>query len=124
MKIVAVLGSPRLNGNSATLARKFLDAARALGAEAEEHVLNRLAYDGCQGCGVCKTKQDRCAVEDGLTPIYDAIRAADILLLASPVYFADISGQLKCFFDRTYAYLNPNFTSRLPAGKKSVFVLT
>jgi len=43
--------------------------------------------------------------------------------LASPVYFGDISGRLKCFFDRPYSFLNPNFSSRLPSGKKAVFIL-
>jgi multimeric flavodoxin WrbA len=43
--------------------------------------------------------------------------------MASPVYFGDLSGQLKCFFDRTYSFFNPDFSSRLPKGKKAVLVL-
>ncbi len=49
---------------------------------------------------------------------------ADVLVIASPVYFGDLSGQLKTAFDRFYAYVDPNFASRLPAGKQSVFILT
>jgi len=124
MKIVAVLGSPRPNGNSAALAQRFLDTARQLGAETEVYELNKMNFKGCQGCGLCKTKQDCCAVEDDLTPVYESINTADALVLASPVYFGDLSGQLKCFFDRTYAFANPDFTSRLAPGKKSVFILT
>jgi multimeric flavodoxin WrbA len=124
MKIVAVLGSPRVQGNSTTLAQVFLKAAREQGAETQEFVLNQLDFKGCQGCGACKTKQETCILEDDLTQVLDAIRAADIVVLASPVYFGDVSGQMKSFFDRTYSYITPDFTCRLPGGKKAVLVLT
>ncbi len=124
MKIVAVQGSPRPQGNSGTLARAFLDEARSRGAEITEYLLNKLDYRGCQGCLACKTEAEACILEDDAQDILEAIIGADILLLASPVYFGDLSGQLKCFFDRTYSYLNPDFSSRVPPGKKAVVVLT
>ena len=123
MKIVAVLGSPRPQGNSAGLARRFLAAAREQGAEVQEFSLNKLNFRGCQGC---LHLQDQ---ERGLHPGGRSGRGvgghqeADVLVLASPVYFGDISGQLKCFFDRTYSFFNPDFSSRVPAGKKAVLVL-
>lgn len=123
MKIVAVLGSPRPQGNSAALARSLLAAARAQGAEVEEFLLNQMDYRGCQGCRACKIKQDECILEDDLTETLAAVKTADVLVLASPVYYGDISGQLKCFFDRTYSLINPDFSSRVPAGKKAVMVL-
>ena len=123
MKIVAVLGSPRPQGNSSTLARAFLQAAAARGAEVTEYLLNQLAYQGCQGCMACKTKRDTCILEDDLAPVLNAVIEADLLVLASPVYFGDLSGQMKCFFDRTYSYINPDFSTRVPPGKKAVVVL-
>ena len=72
---------------------------------------------------VLQDDQRRCILEDELTDVLEAIRKADTLVLASPVYFGDISGRLKCFFDRTYSFLNPDFSSRLPSGKKAVFIL-
>jgi multimeric flavodoxin WrbA len=128
MKIVALLGSPRPNGNSATIAKRFCDTAQKLGAEVRTFVLNKLEYRGCQGCMMCKTKLDKCVLEDDLTQVLDAIRDSDILVLASPVYFWDVSGQLKTFIDRTYSYLVPDFKtkpvkSRLAPGKKLVFIL-
>ncbi len=123
MKIVAVLGSPRPQGTSTSLARKFLAAAKEQGAEVQEFPLNKMAYQGCQGCRTCKTKTDTCVLEDDLAPLLAAIKEADILLLASPVYFGDLSGQMKLFFDRTYSQLNPDFSSRVPAGKQAVLVL-
>ena len=124
MKIVAVLGSPRPQGNSSTLARAFLKAAGERGAEITEYLLNQMDFQGCQGCGGCKTKSQTCILEDDLTPVLQAVRDADLLVLASPVYFGDISGQLKCFFDRTYSFFNPDFSCRMPPGKKVVMVLT
>ena len=117
MKIVAVLGSPRPQGNSSTLARAFLQAAGERGAEITEYLLNQMDFQGCQGCGGCKTKSETCILEDDLTPVLQAVRDADLLVLASPVYFGDLSGQLKCFFDRTYSYFNPDFSCRMPPGK-------
>lgn len=123
MKIVAVLGSPRPEGNSALMAQAFLAAAREQGADTEVYQLNQMNITGCQGCGQCKTEEEACVVVDDLNPVYESIRGADILVLASPVYFGDLSGQLKCFWDRTFAYVNPDFTSRLAPGKKSVMLL-
>jgi multimeric flavodoxin WrbA len=123
MKIVAVLGSPRPQGNSAGLVRRFLAAAREQGAEAQEFSLNQMDFRGCQGCRACKSESEACVLEDELAAVLAAIKDADLLLLASPVYFGDIIGQLKCFFDRTYSFLNPDFSSRVPPGKKAVVVL-
>ena len=58
-----------------------------------------------------------------MAPVLAAIKLADLLVLASPVYFGDLIGQLKCFFDRTYSFFNPDFSSRVPAGKKAVLIL-
>jgi len=123
MKIVAVLGSPRPQGNSAGLARQFLAAALELGAEVQEYQLNTLNFRGCQGCRTCKSDSEACRLEDDLTPILAAIKESDVLVLASPGYYGDLIGQLKCFFDRTYSFFNPDFSSRLPAGKPAVLIL-
>ena len=123
MKIVAVLGSPRPRGNSNSLAQKFLDAARLLGADTKVYLLNQMDFQGCQACRTCKTKSETCILEDDLAQVLADLKQADLLVLASPVYFGDISGQLKCFFDRTYSYFNPDFSSRVPPGKKAVMVL-
>lgn len=129
MKIVCLLGSPRKNGNSAAIARRFCDTAEKFGAEVKTFVLNEMRFRGCQGCFLCKTELDRCFLQDDLTEALDAIRETDILVIASPVYFWDIPGQLKLFLDRTFSYLKPDFMtnpepSRLPPGKKFLFIQT
>jgi multimeric flavodoxin WrbA len=129
MKIVSVMGSPRENGNSSTIANRFCTTAEKLGAEVKTFFLNSLDFRGCQGCMLCKTKLDKCAVQDDLTEVLEAVRETDVVVLASPVYYWDVSGQLKCFLDRTFSYLVPDFItnpvkSRLAQGKKFVMILT
>jgi len=127
MKTVCVLGSPRPNGNSHAIAGYFCDRLKSIGAEVQSFNLNKLNYHGCQACMVCKTKQDRCVLKDDLTPVLDAVREADLLVMATPVYFGDITSQLKGFVDRMYSFLKPDYRtssekSRLAAGKKLVFI--
>lgn len=129
MKIVSLLGSPRKNANSSIIAGRFCATAQKLGAEVRTFTLNDLDFRGCQGCYVCKTKLDRCVLKDDLTEVLEEVRETDILVLASPVYFWDVSAQMKAFLDRCFSYLTPDFLtnpnrSRLAPGKKLVFILT
>lgn len=128
-KIVALLGSPRKEGNSATLVKTFLEASEKFGATTEVYLLNTLTYRGCQACYACKTKLDECILKDDLTAVLAAVKEADIVVLASPVYYGDITAQLKSFFDRTFSYFTPDYRtnpnpSRLAPGKHLVFVQT
>ncbi len=128
MKIVCLLGSPRMQGNSSTVAKQFCDAAGRLGAEVRTFALNELQYRGCQACMACKTKLDRCILEDDLAEVLEAVRKTDVLVMASPVYYGEVSSQLKGFIDRTFSYLVPDYVtnpkkSRLAPGKTLIFVL-
>lgn len=124
MKIIAILGSPRTEGNSSILAREVLDAAREQGAETETFDLNTVDFRGCQACDACKTGSERCIQKDGLTPVLEAMEDADAVVLASPIYYSDVSGQFKCFMDRTYSFFTPDFKSRLKPGRKSVLIFS
>ena len=128
MNIVALLGSPRSNGNSATIASRFMETAAGLGATTRTYELNRLTYRGCQGCYACKKHLDHCVLRDDLTQVLDAVAAADLVALASPVYYGDITAQLKGFIDRTFSYLKPDYlTNPAPSRlspKRLAFVLT
>jgi multimeric flavodoxin WrbA len=127
MNIVALYGSPRKKGNSAVLADRFLEKAGEMGAESRRFFLNAMTFKGCQACMGCKTRKDHCIVKDDLADILEAVRDSDVLVLATPVYFGDISAQMKAFIDRTYSYLVPDFItnpepSRLKPGKRLVFI--
>jgi multimeric flavodoxin WrbA len=129
MKVTCLLGSPRVSGNSASVAGRFLATAEDMGAEVQTFQLNALNYQGCQGCGACKTKLDDCILEDDLSPVLAAVRETDLLVLATPVYYLDVSSQMKGFIDRTYSFVKPDYLtnpngSRLAKGKKLVWIQT
>lgn len=130
MKIIALLGSPRLKGNSAGITECFLQAAKGMGAETQSFVLNKLDYQGCQACRACKKSLEVCILKDDLAEVLNAVHEADVIVFASPVYFGDVTGQMKTFIDRTYSYLTPDFhrdpdnASRLRPGKRAVWILT
>ncbi len=99
MKMLVVLGSPRKNGNSETLAKKVAEGIEKGGGEVDYIRLNDLNIRPCQGCGGCEKTGD-CVLKDDLTPLFEVVDAADRLLLVSPVYFYGLSGQCKIFGDR------------------------
>ncbi|ACM20426.1 iron-sulfur cluster-binding flavoprotein [Geotalea daltonii FRC-32] len=129
MKIVCLLGSPRSNGNSAAIAQRFLEKAGSLGAETRIFELNRLSYRGCQACYACKSTADHCVLDDDLSQVLEGVKDADVVVYASPVYYGDITAQLKGFMDRTFSYLVPDYETnpqptRLQPGKNLLFILT
>ncbi|MBE0599228.1 MAG: flavodoxin family protein [Desulfuromonadales bacterium] len=128
MKVVSLLGSPRSQGSSATIASHLTETASGLGAQIHSFELNRLSYRGCQGCYLCKKKLDHCVLDDDLTEVLATVQQADVVVLASPVYYGDLTSQLKGFIDRTFSYLKPDYlTSTQPSRltpKKLVLILT
>lgn len=129
MRILCLYGSPRPAGNSAVLAYSFCDAAEALGAQVSRVQLNDLDYKGCQGCLACKKKATSCVYKDDLLPVLDLASKADCLAMATPVYFGEVSAQLKGFIDRTFSFLTPEYAhnkekrSRLSPGRHFVMLI-
>ncbi len=128
-RVVCLLGSPRPRGNSAVMAQALCAAAAEAGAQVETFALNKLSYRGCQGCLACKGKHEACVLEDDLQPVLRAVAACDALVLATPVYFGEVTAQLKAFIDRTYSFLTPDYAfnkenrTRLAKGKTLCFVI-
>jgi multimeric flavodoxin WrbA len=103
-KILIVLGSPRKKGNSATLGAKVAEAAIADGAEVETVYLNGLNIKPCQGCEKCQQESFiGCAIEDEMNQLYSKLQNADLIVVASPIYWFNMSAQTKIFIDRLYA---------------------
>jgi len=129
MKVVCLMGSPRRNGNSARLANHLLEQLKGHGAEIQCFELNTLQMRGCQACDACKRTHERCVIDDDLSEVLDTVFAADLLVFASPVYYGDVSAQLKTFIDRSYSFLKPRYITlehpnRFPQRKPLVFILT
>jgi multimeric flavodoxin WrbA len=128
-KIVCLFGSPRPKGNSTVIAKRFNETSQKLGADVQSFFLNKLQYRGCQACMTCKTKLDKCVLKDDLAEVLDEVRNCDILVIATPIYYGEVSSQVKAFIDRTFSYFVPDFgtnpyRSRLKPGKKMVFIQT
>ena len=124
MNIICLNGSPLTNGNTACLLDVFSATAAELGAEVRQIHLNALSYRGCQACMKCKGEMDRCALQDELTPVLDFVMTSDVLVLGSPIYFGEVTSQMKAFIDRTFSFLKPAFSgSRLEVGKSLVMIL-
>ncbi len=123
MKVVGFVGSPRSGGNTATLVSQALAGAASAGAETELVHIPSLSISGCHGCKYCKT-HDSCRIEDDMQKIYEKIRSADGIIFGTPVYFAQMTGQMKLCIDRLYALITPEYTSRLAPGKKAAVIMT
>lgn len=129
MRILCVYGSPRKKGNSAALADRFCDTAEELGSPVTRVHLNELDYKGCQACFSCKKSAELCVVQDDLQPVLAEMREADCLVMATPVYYGDVSAQLKGFIDRTFSFLRSDYAtnrqerSKLSRGRQFVCLI-
>jgi multimeric flavodoxin WrbA len=104
MKIVGVCGSPR-KGNTEWMLSKLLETAAKSGADTELLLLRKMNVRTCRGCLTCdeggKERKGVCIIKDDMTGVYPKLVAADVIVLATPVYFEMLSGLLKNFLDRT-----------------------
>lgn len=99
---IVLLGSPRRNGSSDTLARHFMEGAAELGLVLEPLPLREYRVRPCTHCGGCQRPPHRCVLADGddAEHILCALERTPFLLLAAPVYFYALPGQFKCLVDR------------------------
>lgn len=112
--ILILNGSPRVKGNTATLVSAFAEGAEAAGHTVSRFDLGTMDIHGCRGCcGGGKSVAHPCVQRDGMDQIYPGYMAADVVVLASPMYYWSITGQLKCAFDRLFAVaeLDPNYAN-------------
>jgi multimeric flavodoxin WrbA len=129
MKIVGFIGSPRKKGNTTTIVNEVLRGAQEAGAETKVFNLNQLSIRGCQGCYKCQTPEGKCVQKDDMAPLYDEIYSADAVVIGTPIYWFQVTGQTKTFIDRLLAFLylkdgQPgNFRNKLK-GKKTITVFS
>lgn len=103
-KIVILNGSPRRNGNTAALSASFAQGARSAGHEVTEFFVQDMNIHGCRGCFGGHSSQDcPCVQKDDMARIYPKVKEADVIVLASPLYYWSLSAQLKTVIDRLFA---------------------
>jgi multimeric flavodoxin WrbA len=103
-KIMVVIGSPRRKGNSAALAQRVAVGAKDTGAQVETFFLHTMDIRPCTACDACRTKLKKdCIIKDDMKRLYPKMKAADGIVIASPIYWFTVSAQTKLFMDRWYA---------------------
>ena len=108
LKILVLNGSPRGNGSTAGMVKVFQETAAQSGHHVKVFNVCRMNIKGCLACEYCHGKgHGECAQRDDMQEIYAELRNAEMLVLASPIYYHGISGQLKCVIDRFYSALYP-----------------
>ena len=100
--VLILSGSPRKNGNSDTLCNQFMKGAQEAGHQVEKIRVAEKKIGFCRGCYACRDT-GKCAIQDDMEGVLQKIIDADVLVLASPVYFYSIDAQLKALIDRTVA---------------------
>ena len=122
-KIIILNGSPRRNGNTQQLIKAFTKGAEESGNTVTEFFLNGMNIKGCLGCfGGGKNPDSPCVQKDDMQKIYPQYKTADVVVLASPLYYWTISGQLKTAFDRLFAVAECDKDYRNPK-KQSVLLM-
>ena len=102
--VVVILGSPRKNGNSTTLATEIIKGAESNGANVETFYINGLKITPCQGCYYCQEEgNETCRIDDDMQRLYPKLIGAEAWVIASPVYWFTMTAQTKLFMDRCLA---------------------
>lgn len=127
MKVIAFQGSPRIKGNTEILLDETLKPIRKKGHEIVLFKLNSMKIKPCQDCGGCK-ESGICVINDDMNKIYRAIREADRIILASPVFFSGLSAQVKTMIDRCQAFWCEKYLLKKPIpegphGRKGLLLL-
>jgi multimeric flavodoxin WrbA len=101
MTVIAINGSPRKGGNTSIMLDWVLEELGRHGHESEVVQLGGQPVHGCKACGACgKTKAYRCVQDDAVNEVIARLPEAEALILGSPVFFSDITPELKSFIDR------------------------
>src|SRR6056297_911039 len=136
MKILAIIATRRKNGLISKITSKVIEGAQSSGHETE--IINLFDYkiEYCLGCWGCE-KKGRCVINDDFNSIFEKVRDSNVLILASPTYWSNVSGIMKSFFDRQCGLAMSHsegkvlFGKRLPIGfgpkkkmqgKKMIFI--
>ena len=108
MKLLGIMGSPRIGGNTDLLLDQALKGAQSVGAQTEKIILDRLRITPCKEIYAC-LKDGNCALRDDMTGLYPKILAADAIIIASPIFFYTVSAQMMAFISRCQAFWSRKF---------------
>ena len=120
MRILVLNGSPRPKGNTKQMVDAFREGAESAGHRVDLIDVCKKKIAGCLACEYCHTKGNgACVQKDDMQEVYSLLGEADMLVIASPIYYHGVSGQLKCALDRFYSAAYP----RKPRNLKKVAMI-
>ena len=123
IKVLAVNGSPRRDGNTAAMLNTVLGVCREAGLDSEFYQAGGKPVRGCLACGGCGSHIGRCATDDWVNELYPKMAEASAIILGSPTYFADLTPEIKAVIDRT-GYVSRHdgmrFSRKIGAGVAAV----
>jgi len=108
MKVLGIMGSPRIGGNSDILLDQALAGAKEAGAQVEKIVLDKKKISGCKDCKKCN-ETAQCVIKDDMPAIHQKILEADAVIHSCPVYFWSMASQMKTYLDRWCAFFDVNW---------------
>ena len=124
-RVLILSGSPRKGGNSDLLCDEFLRGAQESGNQAEKVFLRSKKVAPCNACYYCKSSGGKCAISDDMTEILNKMQAADVIVMASPVYFYSIDSQMKAVIDRSVArWTNISYKTLVREARQTMGRLT
>ena len=125
MNVLALLGSPKKNGNTASVLKSFLKGLKeSCNVEIEQIFLHEKKIFPCTGCDSCqKYREPACVIKDDMIELYPLLQKSELIVMATPVYWWSVSAQLKLFIDRMYAMMKGEDNANL-SGKKIVLLTT
>lgn len=114
MNILVLNGSPRTNGSTKKMAEAFRGGTESAGHTVSVVDVCKMKISGCIACEYCHTKgHGECVQKDDMAKIYALLKETEMLVIASPIYYHGITGQLKCVIDRFYAAAYPKKPEKL-----------
>lgn len=116
-QIVIFNGSPRKDGNTATLLDTIARGARDMGAEVKYYTLFKMKFMACQSCFACRVKDD-CIINDEVHEALQKVKEADAVVIGSPIYMMQMTGPVKNLYDRLFPLTDSNYQPRF--GKKKI----
>jgi len=101
MKVLAINGSPRKEGNTTEMLNTVLAVCAKAGYETELYQAGGRPVHGCKACNSCGSNLGQCAIDDWINEVYPRMKAADAIIIGSPTYFSDLTPETKALIDRT-----------------------
>lgn len=123
MRLLGIMGSPRIRGNTDIALDEAIKGAKSAGAQVEKIIVNKFNISGCRECLGCY-EEGNCVIQDDMQNIYPALIGVERLLVASPIFFYGIPSQAKALIDRCQVMWARKYIlkQQLPSGRKGAFI--